>query len=133
MPIRNVLAAPALCAALLMSASARAHGPSDASTLSLLPLAVSVAAPVAVVSAGAVLTVVAVEASALGTVWVLERASDGARVSMELTGTSLVAAGTALHVTSVEAGHVLSAAGRVVCFVPNALGQALLHNERITR
>ena len=50
----------------------------------MLPVAVSVAAPVMILSAGAVLTVVAVEATSAGTVWVLERASDGARASVRL-------------------------------------------------
>jgi poly(A) polymerase len=36
-------------------------------------------------------------------------------------------------VTAVSAGWVLSTAGQVIAFVPNELGKALLHNERITR
>ena len=66
---------------------------SDASALSALPIAVSVAAPAMLLSGGVMLTVVAVEASAEGTVWVLERASDGARASVTL---SAAAAGGAL-------------------------------------
>ena len=45
----------------------------------------SVAAPVMILSGGVMLTVVAVEASAEGTVWVLERASDGARFSVTVS------------------------------------------------
>ena len=91
---------------------AQAHSsPSDASALSMLPIAVSVAAPVALLSAGAVLTVVSVQASAVGTVWVLERASDGARASIELAGRAgnglSVAAGTAVTVTAISTGWVL--------------------------
>jgi hypothetical protein len=41
--------------------------------------------------------------------------------------------GAAVTVTAVSAGWVLSAAGQVIAFVPNELGKALLHNERITR
>jgi hypothetical protein len=48
---------------------------SEASALSALPIAVSVAAPVMIISAGVALTVVSVQASVVGTVWVLERAS----------------------------------------------------------
>ena len=74
--IRNTLAATALLAAL--TPAARAHTEvSEASALSMLPVAVSVAAPSMILGAGAVLTVVSVQASATGTVWVLERASDG--------------------------------------------------------
>ena len=34
-------------------------------------------------------------------------------------------------VTVVSTGVVLSAAGEVLAYVPNALGRALLHNERL--
>ena len=129
------------CAALLAgtaAAPARAHGGlSEASALSMLPLAVSVAAPALVLSAGAGLTVVAVQASGEATVWVLERASDGARASVTVSGAvaggASLLVGTAVAVTAVSAGWVLSAAGQVIAFVPNEIGKALLHNERITR
>lgn len=117
--------------------AARAQSASEASALSLLPVAVSVAAPVALLSAGAVLTVVAVEATFAGTVWVLERASDGARASvtlsaMAVTGASVMV-GTAVMVTAFSAGWVLSAAGKAIAYIPNEIGKALLYNERVTR
>ena len=121
-------------------AEARAHDccgryptASDASALSVLPVAVSVAAPVMIVSAGAALTVVAVEASATGTVWMLERASDGARASIQLSGHAVAGVGTVLLATAVSTGWVLSAAGEAIAFIPNELGNALLYNERIYR
>ena len=99
--------------------------------------AVAVSAlPVALTVSGAVLVVKTVEVSARGTVIVLERASDGARASVELTGraASGVAAsvGTAVAVSVIGTGVLLSAAGEVLCFIPNEMGRALLHNERIT-
>jgi len=103
----------------------------------MLPIAVSVAAPVAILSAGATLTIVAVEATSAGTVWMLERASDGAHASITLGGQAAgalsVAAGTAVVVTAFSAGWVLSAAGEAIAFIPNEIGAALLYNERITR
>jgi hypothetical protein len=36
-------------------------------------------------------------------------------------------------VTALSAGWILSAAGNAVCFIPNQIGAALLHNERVTR
>jgi hypothetical protein len=127
----------ALCAGTVAT-PARAHGgPSDASALSMLPLAVSLAAPALVLSAGVGLTVVAVEASGNATVWVLERASDGARASVTVSGAVVGGAsllvGTTVTVTALSAGWLLSAAGKVIAFVPNEIGKALLHNERITR
>lgn len=134
--LRSIVAAAALAAAL--AGPARAHvNASDASALSALPVAVSVAAPAMLLSGGVMLTVVAVEASAEGTVWVLERASDGARASVTLSATAAgglsVAAGTAVVVTAFSAGWVLSAAGQALAYIPNEIGKALLYNERLSR
>ena len=134
--LRRLAAATAL--ALGLAAGARAQSTvSDASALSMLPIAVSVAAPVFVLSAGATLTIVSVEATSVGAVWVLERASDGARASIRLVGRGIagasVAAGTAVVVAAISTGWVLSAASEAIAFIPNELGAALLYNERITR
>ena len=133
---RSMLAAAVLAASLRGPARAHANA-SDASVLSALPIAVSVAAPVMILSGGVMLTVVAVEASAEGTVWVLERASDGARASVTLSAAAAgglsVAAGTAVVVTAFSAGWVLSTAGKAIAYIPNEIGAALLHNERLTR
>ena len=118
--------------------TAKAHATlSDSSLLSTLPIAMSVAAPVMLLSAGATLAVVAVEAISSGTMWVLERASDGARASVQLSGQAIgamsLAAGSAVLVTAMSTGWLLSAAGHALAFIPNQLGAALLHNEGITR
>ena len=124
--------------ALALSGPARAHGgASELSAMSALPVAVSVAVPVGLLSAGAVLTVVAVDAVSDGTVWVLQRASDGVRASVTLraaaAGGASVVSGTVVVATAFSAGWVLSAAGKAIAFIPNELGKALLYNERITR
>jgi hypothetical protein len=125
-----------LLAATMGQASAHSNA-ADLSVLSGLPVVISVAAPLMVLSAGATLTVVAVQASATGTTWILERASDGVRSSLTLSaqaaGGLSVVAGTAVLVTAVSTGWVLSAASRVIAFVPNEVGAALLHNEKVTR
>ncbi|WP_349740912.1 hypothetical protein [Roseateles cavernae] len=119
---------------LLQAPAAQAQSTaSEASALSILPVAVSVAAPVMLLSAGVALTVVAVEASAQGSVWVLERASDGARASVRFAGQASAVLGTAVVITVIGSGYVLSAAGEAIAFVPNAIGTALLHNEQLTR
>jgi hypothetical protein len=133
---RLTLVAAALAAALTTTAHAHA-GASDLSALSLLPVAVSVAAPSMLITGGAVLTVVAIQASATGTVWVLERASDGARATLHFSGHvahgTVLSVGGAVMVTALASGHVLSAAGEAIAFIPNELGRALIYNERITR
>ena len=137
--IRRSLMHTALIA-LLAGKLATAHAQSEVSAvsaLSALPIAVSIAAPVMLLSAGATLTVVAVEASATGAVRVLERASDGARASLRLgaqaAGGLSVAAGTVVVVTAMSTGWVLSAASQAIAFIPNEIGSALLYNERVTR
>ncbi len=136
LPLRRLAAAMAIALGLCSAAHAQSTV-SDASAVSMLPIAVSVAAPVMVLSAGATLVVVSVEATSVGAVWVLERASDGARTSIQLAGRSIagvsVAAGTAVAVTAISTGWVLSAASEAIAFIPNELGAALLYNERITR
>jgi len=129
--------AVAFFAAHAVLAHAHSQGPSQPSELSALPVALSIAAPAMVLSAGAMLTVVAVEATGQGTVWVLERASDGARASVTLgtqaAGGLSLAAGTAVEVVAVSAGWVMCAAGKAIAFIPNEIGAALLYNERLTR
>jgi len=142
------IAATVLAAAALLCSPARAQGELSAvSALSALPVAsvtlgasaaagAVVALPLALSATGAVLVVKSVEVSARGTVYVLERASDGARASIEVMGRGMhaasIAAGTLVTVSVIGAGVVLSAAGEAIAFIPNALGQALLHNERLT-
>jgi hypothetical protein len=136
---RSMLVAGVLGAVLAAGApAARAHtDPSDASALSLLPVAVSVVAPSVLLVGGAVLTVVAVEAAATGTVLLLESASDGARATLHLSGHvaqgAVLSIGGAVLVTAVASGWVLSVAGQAIAFIPNEIGRALLYNERITR
>lgn len=142
------LASAALVLGLATAPAAQAQ--SDASLmLSALPIAsvvvgtaASVGASAAVVSIpvalsvdGAQLIVKGVQASAKGTVWLLESASDGAAASIELSagalGASAAGVGTAILVSVVSTGVLLSAAGEVIAFIPNAIGKALLYNERL--
>ncbi|MGV2389356.1 MAG UNVERIFIED_CONTAM: hypothetical protein LVR29_17180 [Microcystis novacekii LVE1205-3] len=112
------------------------RGASALSGVSMVPVALSVAAPVGLLSGGVALTVVAVEAASEGTVWVLERASDGSRATVRFAeraaATASVALATTVVVTAVSTGWILSAGGRALCFVPNEAGRALLHHERVT-
>ncbi|MBT9552380.1 MAG: hypothetical protein IV088_16135 [Hydrogenophaga sp.] len=149
---KQMLLAASLSAALV---SAPAQAQSEASlVLSALPVASVVGTgsavagsaaagavavstvPAALAVSGAVLVVKTVEVSARGTVFVLERASDGARASVELSGRAasgvVAGVGTVMAVSVIGAGVLLSVAGEVLCFIPNELGRALLHNERLT-
>ena len=91
------------CTALLTSAPVRAQ--SEASVgMSLLPVASVVGAT-------------SVGATAAGAVVALPAA--------------LSVGGAVLTCSVIGTGVVLSAAGEVLAFIPNALGRALLYNERV--
>ena len=151
-PFKSICMAGAL--ALSMAASP-ARAQSEASlVLSALPVAAvvvtastaagSVAAAGAAVSAvpvafsvvGATLVVKAVEVTASGTLYLLERASDGAQASVRIAGNVasgvVMGVGTVVAVSAIGTGLLLSTAGEVLAFIPNELGKALLHNERAT-
>ncbi len=136
--------AGALALGLLATVPAQARNDASAySALSTLPLAsvaavggAAVAAPVLLSTAGTLLVVKGVQASAQGTVFVLERAADGAQASVEMAGRaatgSALAVGTVVTVSVIGAGVLLSAGGEVIAFIPNEVGRALLHHERVS-
>jgi ABC-type transport system involved in cytochrome c biogenesis permease subunit len=145
---RLIAAAFAFTFAMAATSSVLAQSEASAlSALSALPVAsvvvgasavtgASIAAPVILSATGAVFVIKAVEVTALSTVYVLERASDGARVSVEVAGRGVknasFATGEMAAVSLIGAGMILSVAGEVIAFIPNSLGHALLHNERLT-
>ncbi len=130
--------------ALLTTLSSPSRAQSDISLgLSALPIAsvavvagATIVLPAALLSGGAVLTIKAVESTAKGGVIVLERASDGTRFSIELTGDiakgSATVAGAVVVGTVIGTGMILSVAGEAIAFVPNELGKGLLYNQRLT-
>ena len=132
MSVFSALSILAFIVVTTFATNARAQA-SEASALSALPIGVLSAAPVAVFASGVNLTVSAVEASAAGTTWVLERTADGARASVKLAGNASVAVGSSVAVTAMAAGYVLSVAGQAVAFIPNEVGASMLYNERVTR
>lgn len=136
---KKLLLAALVSLSLAAAGTARAHREpaSEASVLSGMSIAVSAMAPAGLMISGAALTVIAISEVAEGTIWVLERASDGARFSVTLSAQSIGAAslavGTAVTVVACSTGWVLSTAGKAIAFIPNELGKALLYNERVTR
>lgn len=146
--MKALFAITTLALALSQPAHAQLNPSEMSAALSVAPIVLSVGAvsatgaalsavPAGILSAGVALTVVSVEVVGGATVWVLERASDGARISLKTTGKLAVSAfvntGIAVTVSVVGAGTVLSAAGQVIAFIPNEIGKALLHNEQVSR
>lgn len=137
-----VIAAPARAqseASLMLSALPVASvvvggsvGVAGAAAASVVPLALSVA--------GTTLVVKAVEVTARGTVYLLERASDGAQASVEVVGRAasglvagtVIGVGTVVTVSVIGTGVLISTAAELLAFIPNELGRALLYNQRLT-
>ena len=131
--------APCLAVALFVSApltQAQTRASTKASAGSGMLTMMSVVLPLGFLSVGGQFIVAGLEASGSGTVWVLERVSDGARASLQATGEVAgalsVAVGTTLTASTVASGWLLLSAGQVVAFIPNEVGRALLHHERLT-
>jgi hypothetical protein len=145
-PLRNSLCAFGMACALLGGGSA--HAQSEASlVLSALPVASVVAAasgggsehavaiPLFLSAAGASVVIEAVESSAEGVSYVLKNVADGTsavvKVSGQAAGALSVGVGTVVQTSVIGAGVILSAAGKVLAFIPNEIGKALMHNERL--
>jgi len=131
------IAAVALAMALTAAVSARAQSSTEPSEASLVPVAISIALPLVLVAGAGSIVVTGVEASAQGTVWIVENVADGVKGSIcfagRLVGTAAIAVRTVIAVTVVATGTVLSAAGHVIAFIPNEIGRTLSYNQRVSR
>ncbi|QBE64382.1 hypothetical protein [Pseudoduganella lutea] len=129
-----------LLTTLLSFACATAHVPAlatDASSPSRASGDVSVivvAGSLAPLVIGGSIVVVAVEKAGEGIDLLLESAADGSRATVRLAGKAAeglsVAAGTAVNVSATATGHVLVASGKVIAFIPNEAGKALLRSAK---
>ncbi|AOU92325.1 uncharacterized protein AruCF_1434 [Achromobacter ruhlandii] len=66
---------------------------------------------------------------------ILDAVSGAAKLSVHVA-TSVarglsISAGTAVQAVAASTGTVLLASGKVLAFIPNTVGQALLHHERV--
>ena len=128
----------AIAAALATHNAAHAQSSiSELSEASLVPIAISVALPVVLVAGVGSIVVTGVEASAEGTVWIVENVADGVKGSICFAGKAVgalaIAVGTVVVVTVVATGMVLSAGGRAIAFIPNEIGRSLSYSQRVSR
>lgn len=83
------------------------------------------------------LVVASVETVGDGSVIVLKTAGKASAATVALSGraardASLVV-GASVEMVALSSGYLLVAAGRVLAFIPNEVGKALLHSSRIER
>ena len=70
-----------------------------------------------------------------GIVIVMKGASDASSVTVQLSGEGVrqlgLASGAILQATAVSTGHILISAGKVIAFIPNEIGRALIHHAKV--
>jgi hypothetical protein len=85
-------------------------------------------------AASATVVVDSIEGAGDASVVVLAGASDAARAALRLSGRAAheasLAVGASVNVVAISSGYLLVAAGKVLAFVPNEMGRALLHHSR---
>ena len=126
-------------ALLALASPLQAATQSDASRQSEASLDASLEIPVAMteaLSVGAELSVTMVESSGEVVLLTVSAVGKGASAVITLSAEAVralgIAVGTAIVVTAVSAGWILSAAGESIYFVANALARPHLHSQRLS-
>jgi hypothetical protein len=115
------------------------HGSTDASSASELVTqgsATVVYGSLSAVAASGTVVVESVEVAGEASVIVLAGASGAARATVRLSGqaaraASLVA-GASVNAMATSTGTLLVAGGKVLAFIPNEIGKALIHHSRVS-
>lgn len=117
------------------AAAPPAHASTAASSLSAYGAATVVEGSLALAAAAGELVAASVRSAGQSTVVVLEGLSQGMRVSATVllagAGALSVAAGDVLRLAGTASGHLLLRGGEVIAFVPDRVGAALFHHERL--
>ena len=96
-----------------------------------------VSGSVGVLAASGDLIVIGVEQSARGVSVVVKNTADasGEMVTVLIDGSraASLAAGQALRASATGVGYLLVASGKVIAFIPNEIGQSLIHQSRYSR
>lgn len=68
---------------------------------------------------------------------VVESVGNASRSTVRLSGKAAsslsIAAGTVVDVVATSTGHALVLSGKVIAFIPNELGEVLLHRSRVSQ
>jgi hypothetical protein len=109
---------------------------SNASELVAEGSALVVYGSLSAVAASGTAVVEGIEAAGNGSVVVLAGASDAAQAAVRLSGRaareSSLAVGASVNVMTTSTGYLLVTAGKVLAFIPNETGKALIHHSRVS-
>ena len=135
--MKNLLALLLACSAFGAQAAAPQSGGSELSQASNLVAggsALVIGGSLATVAGAGMVVVGSVTVVGESVIIVLEGASAAASVTLKLSGQALagvsLAAGTAVSVVMIATGTMLVCAGKVIAFIPNEAGKALLRQSR---
>lgn len=108
---------------------------SNASGLLAQGSATVVDGSLAAMAASGAIVVASVQVAGDASTVVLTGSADGVSATLRLSGevvegASLVA-GTSVGLVALSTGYLLVAAGKVLAFIPNEIGRALLHHSRV--
>ncbi|QLI82483.1 hypothetical protein HZU75_13635 [Chitinibacter fontanus] len=139
-----LLLASAIAASSLTPAFARNEGSeilqSGLASIMLSPLLSLEGKPIeasGALGAGSALTVVGVSTvTTEAIVFTVEKASDGSRYMIKLSGKAAqelgLAIGSSIKAISETTGYALIASGKLVAFIPNEIGNALLGQSKLS-
>lgn len=136
-PLPSALLCAALsCLAALATASPQASTEmSNGSALAVDGSAAVIEGSLGAVAAGGAVVVASVEVAGDASLMVLTSAADGTKSVLRLSGQAArdasAAVGGSVQLVALASGTLLIAAGRVLAFVPNRLGRALLHSSAV--
>lgn len=112
------------------------HAQSTPSNASAISVVASVVVPAMFISEAGTYVVKGVQASGEGTVYVLEKISDGVRGSLTIagnvSGAASVGVGESVRFVATSAGMLLVSAGKVLAVIPNELGHALMKSDKLS-
>lgn len=133
--MKTITALVLACAAF--GAHAGERGQSELSTASQLVgggSAMLVGGSLAILAGAGMAVVGSVEVVGESTIIVLEGASDATRATIRLSGDvargAALSAGMSVGVAALASGTMLVTAGKVIAFIPNEAGKALIHHAR---
>ncbi|WDZ95993.1 hypothetical protein Herbaro_21355 [Herbaspirillum sp. WKF16] len=131
--LRRMSLGVVVAAALLAGPAHAQSTPSNASTISVVT---SVVLPAMFISEAGTYVVKGVQASGQGTLYVLEKASDGVRGSLtiagNISGAVSVGVGESVRFVATSSGMLLVSAGKVLAIIPNELGRALMKSDKLS-
>ena len=122
--------APATKAADCMSCT-----PSTASETLSMGAGMVVAGTMSTVVGSGAVVVTSVETAAEGMTVVLKASGQAASTTIKLSGKAIeklaIASGTLVEVSATTTGYLLIASGKAIAFIPNEVGNALLHHNKV--